>query len=348
LGWLGYFIGKSVKLQCLDIRYLPEDDGGEQQMHAFSDGIARNQSIQKVVIDKLSSNGFAAIARALGNLSQLEELVLKSYYNAGLNVNGCSALGTLLESGASKLKKLDLVDNDISDAGVAAFAHGLRTIGPSLKVLDLAGNSIRSEGLSALVAGLANCTSLERLDLSYNGGFSSAAAGLRSLSDWLQRAALNLDELRLRDCNINDEGLQAMAGTVNHCKDLDLSSNQSITASGLRYLSASLQSENCCLENLYLGWMDTVNGGAQVLARGLVGNKVLRRLHLRIEGQDDIEIPPAGWDAFSKALCDTSTINKPTSQTTLYKNYITGITMTMTPTMKILILKMNVLSSTSS
>eukprot|EP00984_Skeletonema_dohrnii_P027879 scaffold17584_cov71-Skeletonema_dohrnii-CCMP3373.AAC.3 len=309
LGWLGYFIGKSVKLQCLEIQYLPEDDGGEQQMHPFSDGIARNQSIQKVIIDNVSNNGFAAIARALGNLSHLEELVFKWYNsNGGLNVNGCSALGTLLESGVSKLKQLRLDSSGIDDAGVVAFASGLRSIGPSLKELYLGWNFIGNEGLSALVAALANCTSLERLNLSDND-FSSAAAGLRSLSDWLQREALNLDELRLRDCDINDEGLQAMAGTVNHCKDLDLSSNQSITASGLKYLSASLQSENCCLENLYLGWMDTVNGGAEVLARGLVGNKVLRRLHLRIEDQDDIEIPPAGWDAFSKALCDTSTIN---------------------------------------
>ncbi|KAK1733777.1 leucine-rich repeat protein, partial [Skeletonema marinoi] len=188
LGWLGYFIGKSVKLQCLDIQYLPEDDGGEQQMHAFSDGIARNQSIQKVVIDNVSNNRFAAIARALGNLSQLEELVFKRNFNGGRNnVNGFTALGTLLESGVSKLRKLDLVGNNISDAGVAAFAHGLRSIGPSLKELDLGWNSIGNEGLSALVAALVNCTSLEWLNLSDND-FSLAAAGLVSLSDWLQTA----------------------------------------------------------------------------------------------------------------------------------------------------------------
>eukprot|EP00985_Skeletonema_marinoi_P020969 scaffold12617_cov138-Skeletonema_marinoi.AAC.4 len=43
LGWLGYFIGKSEYLQSLDIDYLPD---GEQQMHASSEGIARNQSIE--------------------------------------------------------------------------------------------------------------------------------------------------------------------------------------------------------------------------------------------------------------------------------------------------------------
>eukprot|EP00985_Skeletonema_marinoi_P007535 scaffold3316_cov94-Skeletonema_marinoi.AAC.18 len=368
LGWLGYFIGRSERLRKLTIQYLPEDEGRGQQIHAFMDGLARNKTIQKVTIGDedfdLSNNGFAAIARALGNLSQLEELSLQTDDDAGLNINRCSALGNLLESGVWKLKKIRLDSNNIGDAGVAALAHGLRSIGPSLKALGLGNNSIDNEGLSSLTAALVNCTSLERLDLSKNdfsneglsalaaalanctslkwldlsdndfsneglsvlvdalanctslkwldlsdNDFSLAAAGLVSLSDWLQIAALNLNKLRLRDCDINDEGLQAMAGTVNHCKDLDLSSNQSITASGLRYLSASLQSENCCLKNLYLGWMDTVNGGVEVLARGLVGNKVLRRLHLRIEGQEDFEIPPAGWDALSKALCDTSTIN---------------------------------------
>ena len=212
-------------------------------MHAFNDGLARNNSIQKVVIDNVSNNGFAdvsnngfaAIARALGNLSQLEELSLHQHRNAGLN--WCSTLGNLLESGVWKLKTLQLSSNGIDDAGVVAFAHGLRSIGSSLKELDLRWNSIGNEGLSALAAALVNCTSLETLDLSYND-FSLSTAGLGSLSDWLQTAALNLIELCLRQCGINDEGLQALAEAVHHCKDLDLSDNDSITASGLRYLSA--------------------------------------------------------------------------------------------------------------
>eukprot|EP00984_Skeletonema_dohrnii_P031636 scaffold24379_cov115-Skeletonema_dohrnii-CCMP3373.AAC.3 len=309
LGWLGYFIGRSVNLHRLYIQYLPEDDGGEQQMHAFSDGIARNQSIQKVVIDNVSNNGFAAIARALGNLSQLEELSLQTDDDAGLNINRCSALGTLLESGVSKLKKLRLDSNNIDDAGVVAFAHGLRSIGSSLKELDLRWNSIGNEGLSALVAGLANCTSLELLNLSYND-FSNE--GLLALSDWLQRDQMNLKRLNLESCGIDDEGLQALTeGATTHCKDLDLSGNDSITASGLRYLSASLQSEHCCLESLYIGgWEDIGDDAAEVLARGLVGNKSLRCLHLRDESEESwIALSQAGLNAFSKALCDTSSIN---------------------------------------
>jgi len=308
LGWLGYFIGKSKFFHHLYIRVLHDGEGREQQMPAFMEGIARSQSIRALSCTDLGDNVSEAIVRALGSLPRLEEL----YYGSNSpGPNGFSALRTLLESGVLKLKKLLLFDNDMGDDGVASLVNGLKSIGPSLKVLELISNSIGNEGLSALAA-LANCTSLEELDLSRND-FSMASAGLGSLSDWLQAALLNLNELSLRSCGIDDEGLQALAnGATNHCKDLDLSENDSITVLGLRRLSTSLQSESCRLEKLDLGWMDIGDDGAEVLARGLIGNKVLIRMHLCGEGEgedDDIAITPAGWSAFSPVLCDASSVN---------------------------------------
>eukprot|EP00984_Skeletonema_dohrnii_P026242 scaffold15567_cov74-Skeletonema_dohrnii-CCMP3373.AAC.2 len=311
LGWLGYFIGKSVKLQGLEIWDLPEREEGEQQMHAFLDGLARNQSIQRVqVSQQLGDYGSTEFLRTLGNMSQLEELL---YCCNNLDSNGCSTIGTLLESGACKLKELHLYNNNIGDDGVATLASGLTSIGPSLTYLGLSGNSIGNEGLSAMVAALESCTGLERLDL-YGNDFSLATAGLGSLSKWLQTVVLNLEHLNLQRCGINDEGLQALAkGATNHCKDLNLSGNDSITALGLRYLSTSLQSDTCRLENLLIGSINLRDDGAEVLSRGLVGNKVLRCLLLSGdglgEGEDDIEISPAGWNHFETALCDTSSVN---------------------------------------
>jgi len=308
LGWLGYFIGKSEYFHHLFIRILHDGEGREQQIHAFMEGIARSQSIRALTCTNLGDNVSEAIVRALGSLSQLEELF---YGFLSLGPNGFSALGTLLESGVLKLKELSLEDC-IGDDCVASLANGLKSIGPSLKLLNLKDNYIGNEGLSALVAALANCTSLEELDLSSND-FSMASAGLGSLSNWLQAAVLKLNELSLRSCGIKDEGLQALAnGATNHCKDLDLSENNSITVLGLRHLSTSLQSESCRLEKLDLGWMDIGDDGAEVLARGLIGNKVLIRMHLCGEGEDEdetIAITPAGWSAFSPVLCDTSSVN---------------------------------------
>jgi Ran GTPase-activating protein (RanGAP) involved in mRNA processing and transport len=207
LGWLGYFIGKSVKLHCLNIRELPADEG-RQQIDAFFDGLARNQSIRGISCSRLGHYGSTALLRALGNLSQLEEL---SYSGTNFTRNGCSALGTLLESGVCKLKELYFYRNNIGDDGAAALASGLRSIGPFLKTLGLSNNSIGNEGLLALVTALECCTSLEELDLS-NNDFSLATAGLRSLSDWLQSNQMDLKHLDVESCGINDEGLQALSG----------------------------------------------------------------------------------------------------------------------------------------
>ncbi len=306
LGWVEYFVGKSESLRLLNIErtYNGGDEGREQRIiHALSDGIARNQSIQHVgVLSSFSNDRFATIARALRNLNKLESLALNA-------PNDCATVRTLLESGVcSKLKELSLTNNiDIDDAGVAAFAHGLRNIGSSLRELNLSGNSIGSEGLSTLAAALANSTSLKILDLSYNN-FSMAAAGLESLSVWLRRVAL--DKLRLRCCeicDIDDEGMQALAEeAINHCKDLHLQYNY-ITASGCRHLSNSLQSESCRLKNLHLGYNHISDDEAEILALGLVGNKTLRGLHF--EEEDPLSFSPEVSAAFSKVLCNTSTVN---------------------------------------
>ncbi|KAK1733713.1 leucine-rich repeat protein [Skeletonema marinoi] len=297
LGWLKY-------LRRLSIWNLPNEDEEweEQQINAFLDGLARNQSIRTLDVNNLSDYGSTAILRALSNLTQLDELVY-GCNNRGLN--GCSTIGALLESRACKLKKLWLGHNNIGDDGVAALASGLKSIGPSLTYLGLLGNSIGNEGLSALVAALESCTSLETLDLSCND-FTSATAELGALSDWLQRDQMDLEHLTLQHCDINDEGLQALTeGATNHCKDLNLSGNDSITASGLRYLSTSLQSDTCHLESLLIGSINLRDDGAEVLARGLIGNQFLKCLHLC----QVTPFTPAGWNAFITALCDTSSVN---------------------------------------
>jgi hypothetical protein len=338
LGWLGYFIGKS-RLQDLYIWYLPEGEGGEL-IDAFIEGIARNQYIRILHLDgdtglsgmmviyllrnitgirmnhfslrstNLSDDGFASVIRALGSQSHLEELALPNISNLGRN--GCSALRAMLESGVWTLKSLRLCGNNIGDDGAAALANGFASIGSSLRHLYLSNNAISSGGLSALVAGLAYCTTLWTLDLSLND-FSFAATGLGSLSDLLQRNQMKLIELCLSNCAMNDEGLQGLTeGAANHCKILHLGGNQAITASGLRSLSNSMRSESCRLEELFLFdykmdvGLNIGDDGAEVLARGLVGNKSLKCLCFDFDDDADRDL---AWPAFCTSLCDTSSVN---------------------------------------
>ena len=299
LGWLGYFIGKSKRHFQLSIIGSPETQGGEQRIiHALCDGITRNQSICKISLSNLSNDGFVTIARVLGNLTQLKRLAVSNC------VDNDNTLVTLLESGV-KLKKLSLHN------GVATFAHGLRSIGSSLEELDLSGNNVGNDGLLVLAAALADCTSIKTLYL-YDNDLSMAAAGLGALSGWLQTSGIQLQALNLYRCGINDEGLQALIeGAVNHCSYLNLASNRRITASGLRFLSTALQSERCYVENLDITDTAIDDDAAELFARALVGNRTLRSLYLA-GGEDeeyDMPITPAGWSAFSIALCDTSSVN---------------------------------------
>ena len=304
LGWLGYFIGKCEHLRELYITGSTEEEDNEEEeqriIRAVSDGIARNRSIRYIYVYNLSNDGFATIARALGNMTQLEEL------NVSRCMDNDNTLVTLLESGV-KLKKLS---HNYHSPALATFAHGLKSIGSSLEELDLSESNVGNDGLLTLAEALADCTSIKTLGLSGND-FSMAAGGLRSLMRWLQRAGIQLDELQLWECDINDEGLQALIdeGVVNHCKHIDLSINYAITASGWRLLSTELQSERCCVQNLHLSYMSIGDDTAEFFARALVGNKTLRMLHLVGEDEENLSITPTGWSAFSKVLCDTSSIN---------------------------------------
>jgi hypothetical protein len=84
-----------------------------------------------------------------------------------------------------------------------------------------------------------------------------------------------------------------------------LSRNSSITAAGLRALSRVFRSA-CPVETLQLEEMNIGDDGTEALAAGLAGNTSLKHL---IISPDSAGITSTGWSAFSRLLCDTSSIN---------------------------------------
>ena len=317
-GWLGYFIGRSECLHNLSIEYLPEGEEG----HAFVEGIARSLSIREIRIKNLNNDGFTRIMRASHSLFQLEGLTIWGDSNIGSD--GWSELETLLESGVCKLKRLNLHgNNNVGNEGVHVLSNGLRGIGSSLKELVLEHIIIGNEGLSTLVEALQICTSLRRLDLSRND-FSSATADLSSLSDWLLRDEVNLNQLDLSCCAINDEGLNALAEVVaNQVREISLFGNRSITATGLSNLSNSIQSDSCRVESLDLGGIPIGDAGLEVLSQGLSNNQSLTGLYLG--DLHDNSVTSTGWLAFCRALCDTSSVNSTyLSNHTIYELNLAG------------------------
>mmetsp|Transcript_28098 Transcript_28098/g.47632 ORF Transcript_28098/g.47632 Transcript_28098/m.47632 type:complete len:645 (-) Transcript_28098:1380-3314(-) len=293
----------------------------------------RAPSLKKLYISirDIDDECIQVMAAGMINCSSLSELNLSGRYLTG--EVGLRSFADVFQSESCCMEKLCLSEMSIGFDGASALAAGFSRCS-SLKSLNLSHNILGDAGLDAIVAGLANSSNLEELLLSSNGTFSST--GLGSLAT-LFRTAENLKELSLANNGINDEGLQALsAGMRNRCnvsklnlsnntitdvglqalvsglinnsklENLQLSGHRSITVAGLRSLSAFFQSESCALKTIWLVDMSIGDDGASALADALVGNKSLKELRLSCNTSG---ITALGWSAFSKLLCDTSSVN---------------------------------------
>eukprot|EP00984_Skeletonema_dohrnii_P031842 scaffold24869_cov78-Skeletonema_dohrnii-CCMP3373.AAC.6 len=177
----------------------------------------------------------------------------------------------------------------------------------SLNYFGLNQNNISEEALSEIAEALRTQSQPEALHLNRNNiGRDGCVALGNTLCGW---QSSNLKCISLIDNNVDDLGLQALvAGMTQGCniEKLYLSGNRSITAAGMRSMSPWFQSESCSLEVLSLYRINFGDDGAIALADGLRGNESLRSVAFAptLAGITDV-----GWSAFSKLLCDTSSIN---------------------------------------
>mmetsp|Transcript_30708 Transcript_30708/g.52525 ORF Transcript_30708/g.52525 Transcript_30708/m.52525 type:complete len:507 (+) Transcript_30708:69-1589(+) len=271
IGWLGYFIGKSKYLEKLRIFSWGE---GQNTEAFIIDGINHNQSINSLRIGTdlrgVSFRNLRPFFRNNNNLYQLE-------FNFEVGLECAESIAFVLdENRCQSLESLRFEDCNLGEEGFAVIATALRTY-PELEELHLQHNNI----------GLMGCIALRDM-----------------MRGW---GASNLKTLDLDGNAIGDQGLQALltAMTNSTLEQLYLSNNL-ITAVGLRSLSDYFQSESCCLKTLNILGNDFGDEGAVALADILMGNKSLTSLHF-ISHQSGIT--NAGWAAFSKLLCDPSSIN---------------------------------------
>eukprot|EP00984_Skeletonema_dohrnii_P013956 scaffold5839_cov103-Skeletonema_dohrnii-CCMP3373.AAC.6 len=317
---IGSLLGQQCSLKCL---YFEENNLGDEELVEIAVALRKQPQIEElnyfcvalgnvledmrnpnlVAIDlgrnDIDDEGLHTLVAGLSNCHHLTKLCLRG--NALITEAGLRSLSTLFQSDHCRLEYLDLDGLNMDNHGVTVLAAGLASL-PSLNKLYLSNNHIRDEGLQDLVGSLVNCN-IEQLYLSNN---SFSVSGLRSLGTLVQRAT-RLKSLCLRNNAINDEGLQCLVeGVVNCCSltDLDLSDNHLITAVGLRTLSTFFRSDNCCMEILWLWGIHFGDDGAVALADGLMGNNSLTRVKF-----DSSDVTASGWAAFSRLLCDTSSVN---------------------------------------
>jgi hypothetical protein len=325
LGWLGYFIGNNTQLHELSIQYLPQD---VKRIDALIRGVENNKSIEILEMNMTSIAIFSKSPfRSLGRLLKNDNLRHICFRQIDLmdsiNLQCARNIVLMLDQPNQRnaVKNLKFIGG-FSDESVVKIAAALRSHA-QLENLIIT-NELSSEyflGISGCVA-LANklmfLQSLKTITLTHNDigddGVSSLVPGLASLR--------SLEKLNLRGNSIGDLGFQALVEGMSNCcslTTLDLSHNRSITVSGLRSLATLFRSDSSSLIEVSLYGIHVGDEGAVALADGLKGNKTLKNLgfncypfssyhngrHLVIA----TGLTSAGWSAFSKLLCDTSTVN---------------------------------------
>ncbi|XP_067301432.1 NLR family CARD domain-containing protein 3 isoform X4 [Pseudorasbora parva] len=194
----------------------------------------------------------------------------------------CSTLASALSSNSSRLKELDLSDNNLQASGVQLLSAGLKMPQCKLEILKLCNCNIREEGCAALFPALiSNPSHLRELNLNSNKPGYSA---VKLLSVLLEDPHCKLEKLQLYDCSIGEEGCAALAlaliSNPSHLRELNLNNNKP-GDSGVKLLSDLLKDPICKLEKLQLDDCSVEEERFATLLSGLRSNpSQIRKLNL--------------------------------------------------------------------
>ncbi|KAM9313574.1 protein NLRC3-like [Pholidichthys leucotaenia] len=147
-------------------------------------------------LDVFDLKKYSASEEALLRLLPVVKASKKALLNGcGLTERSCEALSSVLSSPSSRLRHLDLSNNDLKDSGVKILSAGLQNLHCKLESVSLSGCLVSEEGCSSLASALrSNPSHLRDLDLSYN---HPGESGVKILSDLQEDPGFRLDTLRV-------------------------------------------------------------------------------------------------------------------------------------------------------
>jgi Ran GTPase-activating protein (RanGAP) involved in mRNA processing and transport len=323
------FIERSRALTTLKIRYVGSPFAASETLVPLASALAQHRTLTclEVELDHLEPGAFRTLAAAVQQSSSLTTFRLRGLWCIDESVAALAAavkqsrsltdlqlpncvigdaemetLAAAVEQSSSRIRKLDVSNNDVGSDGAASLARLLASDRCALTALDAFENEIGAEGALALAGALQANRTLTELRLGSNNmdsdGTAAVIAALRhnahcrlrvldlsgrvisrqaaaALAAVMQRSG-TLVRLEVRGCSLTDEAMATLAAGVGHShslQHLDVSFNV-FGAAGVAALAAAIGS--CpALASLNVSFCKIGDAGLAALAPALVNVRSL-------------------------------------------------------------------------
>ncbi|XP_073700444.1 uncharacterized protein [Garra rufa] len=222
----------------------------EEGYKALASALSSNPS-NLIELDLTGNDPGQSGVKELNDLLQDPNCQLKTLRFLGPTAEeACQYVTSIVGKNPLLLRELNMSEHELGDINVKRLAALLQDKHCKFNTLTLCGSNITEKQCLILTSALClNLSHLKELDLSEN---KLQNRGVKILCDVLKDSHCKLERLRLRSCDITDEGCSALTSALqsnpSHLRELGLSGNQL----GVENLSALLRNPEFKLEILAL------------------------------------------------------------------------------------------------